>query len=650
MAAVTETGIHKPSSHRALSRKALIGVLLVVGVAAIIVAVPTVVVAASPSPPWWVTVIGGVAGGIVGTVATGGTPIGAIAGATMGAALANYIYGISSKQSNLPSGLTALQTEQYTGSVSNATLDQLLMENSTAITMHDLTQTSYYYFAQAMEAVVPYFLPNSSLNASYVGWDSGIYADMSNISASVINPLNRISFLMFEWAIQNSYPTSSATTYANLEPFVYGNAMSNGSEFFLTPNSNLYAVGNTTIVLRNVVTGNYYDVNISLSQATDTTAVWNDAWQYKTNTVSVPNIYQVRQFGIPVGVYKVINATTLVTPIVNYLYTTTTYSHNVAAIYTDAIQLSSNGQVSNNYAVGEYTLTPSDVGPPYSNIIASENVNGNGYFWAIPTGQYVAASHTSLNVLGGITSLLAGITTSFTDAYNSADAYFNQLKSLGYNSPSQVPASLLQTFPSTYVPASMLNGTFNASELQALYIAYLLQLKSWLNETSTHTLKGNMSVSNSTFDNGFVQVYGNLEQNVTSAGVTTHNYYNNTWFVPLINLGHWPFRDKTWTNITNNSPDPDFLIVSGTDSGTLLNVYNGSFYTEAITVNGTSVSSYTISPVTISYVLPQTVQIGKLSNTGGFFTNRYGPLATWEWILIGLISLVAVAAIFERRD
>ena len=80
-----------------------------------------------------------------------------------------------------------------------------------------------------------------------------------------------------------------------------------------------------------------------------------------------------------------------------------------------------------------------------------------------------------------------------------------------------------------------------------------------------------------------------------------------------------------------------------------MNVYNGTFYTEAISLNGTSVSSYTISPVTIQYVLPHTVQIGKLSN-GGFFVQKEGPLATWEWILIGLISLVAVAAIFERRD
>lgn len=606
--------------------------------------IATPAIAFASTPPWWVTTAGAVGGGIIGTIATGGTPIGAIAGATAGALLANYIYSITQTQSKGSSGFSASQELQYLNSVTNSTLNTIIMQNASALTQKDLTETSYYYFAQLMDTVVPYFLSNNTLNETYMGWDSGLYATLDNLSISQIYPLNSILFQYYDWLASNSYPSSSAVTTANIYSAIYGNPVKTGNYYFITPNNNFYSQVNTSFTLKNIVNGtsttysfttNRINANIEGQTSTGVITI------VTVNNLPTPAIISTRTLGIPTGEYEVTSVTT--SPVSIQIGGGTADSVN-SPLTTDALNITSTGSPSFNDIVTQYSMVSGLTtgsflfgGDTYSYIHSGTDTT-------YPQVYYETKNMSNINIY--LTEIYSMITNSFT----SANAYFNQLKSLGYNSASQVPPSLLYVTPSTFVPTSMLDSTFNATELQALYTAYLLQLKSWLNETSKHTLQANMTINNSTFDNGFVQVYGNLEQNVTSAGVTTHNYYNNTWFVPLINLGHWPFKDKTWTNITNNSPDPNFLIVSGTDSGTLVNVVNGTFYTEAITVNGTSTSSYTISPVTISYVLPQTVQIGKLSSGSGFFTNRYGPLAGWEWALIGLVTVVGIIAVFERRD
>ena len=79
-----------------------------------------------------------------------------------------------------------------------------------------------------------------------------------------------------------------------------------------------------------------------------------------------------------------------------------------------------------------------------------------------------------------------------------------------------------------------------------------------------------------------------------------------------------------------------------------MTVVNGTFYTEALTVNGTSTSSFTVSPVTIQYVLPHTVSIGKLNN--GFFFSKTAGLQNWELILAGIITVIGIAIVFDRKD
>jgi hypothetical protein len=625
VATATENRIHKPSSHRALSRKALIGVLLVVGVAAILVAVPTVVVAASP--PWWVTDIAVVGGGVAGAVVGG--PVGAVAGALGGALLVQAIYGLSGQTSKTPS--SSSQYVGYDEGIINATMDGMKLANAQTGTMNDLTLTSYYYFAQLMNSLVPRFLGNTTLNETAMGYLSGLYFAFNNVTKAAVDTFNQEALLQQQWTILNSYPT--VISYATMGASFVGNTLSNGELLYITPNTNFYYVSNNSFMLTNIFNGSSYTVNQKPNY------VYSNMNYEGTGTLSgyvaSETLSSSSNYGIKTGIYSVSNLvqSNLVAYSPPNLYTTSN-----PTLVTDALSLSSAGAIS----VANFGLIQGEKNEVSSgNTAITTSALPETLALTLPgfSGYYGNPPASNITNIGQYTAKI------MSNAYSSAQAFFTELKNLGYTSASQVPAALIMTPPSMIVPNAMLNSTFNATELQALYYAYLLQLKTWFNQTTTHQLKGNMTIDNATFTNGFVQVYGNLAM----TNSTGKYYYNNTWFLPLISLGNWPYKVHTWSNITNGTPDPNWLITSGSSSGTLLNLVNATFYTEQISVNGTSVSSYTIRPVTISYVLPSTTPIGKIS-TGGFFTNRYGPLATWEWILIGLISLVAVAAIFERRD
>ena len=629
---MTENNLH----HKIKMNKKVI--LLIVTFS--IIATPALAFAATP--PWWVTATGAIAGGIAGTIATGGTPIGAIAGATAGALLANYIYSITQTQAKGSSGLSEAQDLQYLNSVTNSTLDTMIMQNASALTQKDLTETSYYYFAQLMDTVVPTFLPNATLNETYMGWDSGLYATLDNLSISMIYPINTILFNYVSWLTANSYPSSTATTLADYTMSVIGSQLTVGNYYFITGNNNFYFQSNMSLSLKNVVNGTISTYKYTVPEQSAYITGYNsaDASSAIYSLVSNPVIVNARSLNIPTGEYEVMAIST--TPLkINDDLSTAAYIYPNANIYTDAIQLTNTGSPNSNIVVSQMSTGTNG----YTSAIVSNFVAGTTN---IVSGSVGSVSYSQINI-ANIKLYLSQIYSMITDAYNSANAYFNQLKSLGYTSASQVPPSLLYVTPSVFVPTSILNSTFNATELQSLYVAYLLQLQSWLNLTSKHTLQANMTINNSTFNNGFVQVYGNLENNITSSGKVSHYYYNNTWFVPLINLDKWTFKVHSWTNITNNTPDPNFLIVSGSNSGTLVNVVNGTFYTKALTVNGTSTSSFTISPVTIQYVLPHTVSIGKLNN-GGFLFSKTAGLQNWELILAGIITVIGIAIVFDRKD
>lgn len=606
-------------------------VIFAIAVAGLMIGTAAAVAAA---PPWWVTAAGAGIGAGIGSV---GGPIGSIAGAMAGATLANLLYNVATKTSQA-TGSTVASYRSYAGTGFNASANSLAYINSELGTSANLTTTSYYFFAQAMESEVPAFLGNSTLNATYVGWDSGMYATADNLSRAAIQPVNSLLFQFFKWTEENSYPTAvmDGSPYSS----IVGNKLTVGTLYFITPVSDFYFIQNSTAVFQNVNNNLTYTVGGSLPIDT-VTGIANDGGTYVASAQPAWSPVAV-QSGMPSGVYRL---TSLSAPL-NKLKGSTTWPVGYTTGYTagpatlsagvtattDAISLTSQGMIAENYV--SQTLLAVSIGSS-ANMLSAElgSTSGASDYGYATNGQ-----------TGEVSASLTQIQTIMSNAYSSANAFFQELKGLGYSNANQVPASLLVTLPSFYLPSSFLNGTFNATELQALYMAYLLQLKSWLNQTSGHTLRSNMTVNNATFSNGFVQVYGNL----TVINGTHKAYYNDTWFLPLINIGTWTYKVKTWSNITNGTPDPNWLVTSGNSAGTLINLQDATFYTLGISVNGTATSSYTIKPVTIQYVLPRTASLGKFSN-GGFFSGSQFGLPVWEWVAVVFVTALVIGIVYGAQ-
>ena len=184
-----ETVYRKETRFKMNRKKALI-IGLAVFAAVMIVSEPVYA-----SVPWYITAIGAVVGGIVGTALTG-SPIGTIAGATAGALLADYLYSITHKDSGMPSYFPNQQRleNEFGSSYQNLTNQELVDATSTAQTEMQLFTEDYYYNAQQQEAIVPYFLGNSSLNEFNISLASGTYATLNNVSDSALSPIDTILY------------------------------------------------------------------------------------------------------------------------------------------------------------------------------------------------------------------------------------------------------------------------------------------------------------------------------------------------------------------------------------------------------------------------------------------------------------------------
>lgn len=597
--------------------------------------------AAAASPPWWVGVVGAGAGAAIGSI---GGPVGAISGAVGGALLADYIYSIAT-QSSHSAGSTTATYRSYAGSVFNTTLNQIALLNSQLGTESNLTTTSYYFFAQAMESETPNFLNQSTLNATYLGWDSGMYAAADNLSRSAIFPLNNLLFTTFNWEVGNSYPTYIMDAYP-YSSFV-GNALTNGTEYFITPSSDFYFVQNQTVVLQNIFSGAKYYINESLSMSMGQ-AHANDAGSYTTEAgwVWAPAYVAASQIGITSpSVYKVVS----ISAPINKIYGSTTYPHGfqtgyssgpgtISATYvsaTDAISIASTGAIAMNYVV-QTTNGFGFSGGTRMIGVSEGGSSGNLYSYGL--------SSLTPSYGGAVATMISQVQSIMSNAFTTAKAYFTQLKNLGYTQASQVPIAMRAVLPSYYLPDAFLNGSFNSTELQALYAAYLLQIKTWFSGQNVTNFKRDLNVTNATFANGFTQIYGNL----TVLNGTSKTYYNDTWFLPLIDVGVWHYKVDSWSNITNGTPDPNWLITSGADEGQIIALTNATFYTTGISVNGTSVDSATVRAATIGYVLPATNSIGGL-HTGGFFATSQLGLPVWEWITIVFITAGIIGVVYSAR-
>lgn len=607
---------------------------------------------AAASPPWWVTDVAVGAGAAIGSI---GGPVGAISGAIAGASLVYLLYNYGGTSSNSPT--STAQYFSYANSVIHATANGLQTLNSQLGTEANLQTTSYYYFAQSMEAIAPHYLNQSSLNESYVGWTSGMYAAADNISRSSIYPLNNMFFTLYSWTVANSMGANHIL-HAASTPTLIGNEVQTGNYFFIIPSTSFYMIENTSLNLISV-TGQSYWLNKTLptthaGMMVNLFGAGTNQDLYGIANTSVPQIVTASALNIPEGIYRIASVTTQ--PRTDWgNYAGTAFANRMPTItdgiVTDAIQLTAQGAYTSSLVWSTFMTTYGNAVNYWVSGILQASVNTlTSIAWPDSNaGAYTynltgAVSAESTGDLANVNTIISGTGTILSNAYASAQAFYNNLLALGYTNIAQIPASALELFPSSFVPTAMLNGTFNSTELQALYVAYLLQLKQWLSNKTPH-LGQNMTVDNTTFTNGFVQLYGNLTMTNSSGKF----YYNNTYFLPLINLGTWNYKVHTWTNITNGTPDPNWLITSGSDAGTLLNIQSATFYTLGISVNGTAVTSYTIKPVTIQYILPHTTSIG-VFKSGGFLNlnNTFLGLAEWEWMLVGIIILLGISVVYSR--
>lgn len=636
-------------------------IVLAIAAAGLMVGTAT---AAAASPPWWLEVTVAGAGAGLGSV---GGPLGSIAGAMASTALLYYLYNIGGATSKTPASTSYYAP--YVSSVINSTYNQLEMLNSSLGTQSQLSTTSYYYFAQSMEAAIPSFLNQSALNQTYMGYLSGMYAAADNISRSVIYPLNSIFFNTYEWAAENSGSISNGaftgvTVTPNI-PSIFGFNMSKGSTYFIIPQSDFYFFGNASIALTNTLTGGVYYVNHTaiITQA-PTYSVYSSSGYEKTgaylNNVTNTATATAGEFNIPTGIYTVTSFSDSA-----YSIRGDTFDPSIpvsAAVATDAFQLTPTGALEdtanmiywmtyyNSGYMGNSASTGFKYGINQANYLVVDSSRPyyggkGGSAFPLQYGAAFSVSQKPINtVLSNVPGELNSVVNTMGQAFMSANAYFQTLHNEGYTNASSLPSNKLVPFPSWFVPTALLNGTFNLTEMQALYYAYLNQIGNWYNASRGSPIKANQSVDNTTFTNGFIQVFGNL---------TVHNggtkYYNQTWFLPLISVGSWPFKVGSWTNVTNNMPDPEFLVTSGADAGQMIDVTNGTFYTLGITVNGTSTQSYTIQPVTISYVLPPQTSIGKVPGAGGFFSGSRFGLPVWEWIAVVFITAVVIGTVYSTR-
>jgi len=107
------------------------------------------------SAPYWISIIGIVAGGAAGGILTGGNPIGIAAGAIGGDLLTNYLYGLlsgSQQNANLPNPTNNIRD------VFESVCNNLNTSASYIQTEESLINTSFYYFANIMESFAPLYL------------------------------------------------------------------------------------------------------------------------------------------------------------------------------------------------------------------------------------------------------------------------------------------------------------------------------------------------------------------------------------------------------------------------------------------------------------------------------------------------------------
>lgn len=531
--------------------------------------------------PWWVSTIGAVAGGIIGSLT--GSPIGTLAGATAGVLLANYLYDITHKTASMPSYFPDqnLIEAEYAASYENLTMQEVVDAAHQGQTTLELFTNDYYFNAQQQEAIVPYFLANSSLSEFNISLASGTYATLNNVSNSLYSPIDTVFYQTWFTGMtsndngftdnQTGQTYSFCNGHIDLTGYaVYGSALAKGSYIFISPQDSSTQLfrcdaGKVNISVENYYTGKNYSI------------ISNGVLPLNTSS-------------IPYGLYNITSAT--------------------SNVITTGIQILPSGSIDTTLASGywRHNVDGFCIG---DNMIFSNISMFSGSKVATTTGSLDGSVYnggydgiyTSEYLYNETPDYYTSLSSNLNNIYSSADAYFSALKSDGYTNIKQIPANQIIPFPSDVVPSSMLNGTFNWQELYEMYVAYLNDLNNTFHNNSLYNGKNFTKYVNQTmFVNGFLTEYGDLNYTVG----TTNHYLNNTDFFIQTYTEKLHFQDGQRTNLTGEIYP--VLVLNGSENGTLLYV-DASIYIISLELAGKNITSYTLQPEPITYVLPSVTNV-----------------------------------------
>lgn len=580
--------------------------------------------------PWWYTVgSSALAGASLGFIVGGpiGALVGGIAGGIVGAIVA-YFFGSSGPQS--AQQLALIEQEQSNTMV--GVMNQINEAISLISVINSLTETSYYYFAQEMEAVAERYM-NSSFNESQLLISSGVLNQIAHILQPVLDVIGYSYVELYNFELDSSAgPSTSACSEYGFDTTnpLSGMPLDTGQYYWLDGNNTYFYGKSLNVEWQNVFTGAISYVNSTVKPSVTYEAyptVVPSCWVYGGGTSYLDGYVKSNLTGL----YKLVSV-----------------SSGQGSAFTDAVSMGTNwngpldSEISFNqnamYAGKQYTAAGT-----YSATVVyrlnpsstSGTTKGSCDLRGTATSQTLYCYNYNTSQISQVVSVS---NTAFTNSYESASTFINKLEGLGYTNYSQIPANETIPFPSWFVPASMLNGTFNETELYALYVAYLESLNNTFHNEKQ--LTGNDSI-NQTIFSGFAQESGTLNLSNSYSG---HKEINGTFLIE-INQGKLRFEVGQETTFTAQTPvivingyygDPTYI------NGSLIQASpNSTFYTTAITVNGTSEQSYTLSGQLIKVYLYTPGNLTPIPSLGGFLTSKVFE----EYLIIAVLVIVVLAAV-----
>ena len=137
-------------------------------------------------------------------------------------------------------------------------------------------------------------------------------------------------------------------------------------------------------------------------------------------------------------------------------------------------------------------------------------------------------------------------------------------------------------------------------------------------------------------------IYGNL----TYQSGTTTKYINQTdFFIQTYDKNLYFAKGKTTQLIGEQYP---VLILNGSQNGSLIYV-DASIYVIGLSLAGKSISSYTLMPEQINYVLPKTVNVSP-PNPNGFLTSASNFLDKYYlYVAVIIVSALVIFVYSESR-